>query len=122
VWQTPALESVIRQCGNRILLVQLSDWRTPRSTADRYILGEGEIPLAKIMRAIRKTGYEKAWIVELLSSFHLEGSLWKSDMDEVLRKNREAFERLWAQSEPGADESVDYHRERTSPQSAQAHT
>lgn len=98
VWQTPALESVIAQCGKRIRLVQLSDWKTPRSTADRYVLGEGEIPLANIIRAIRKTGYDGPWIVELLSSFHLPDSLWKGDMNEMLRKNREAFERLWGES------------------------
>lgn len=106
IWETPDLEQVIAQCGKRILLVQLSDWKTPRSTADRYILGEGEIPLAKMMRAIRKTGYSGPWIVELLSSFHLEGSLWKSDMDEMLDKNRTAFERLWAESESRQPEAV----------------
>jgi sugar phosphate isomerase/epimerase len=100
VWQTPALDDVIAQCGKRIRVVQLSDWRQPRSTADRYTLGEGEIPLARMMRAIRKTGYEGPWVVEILSSLHLDGSLWKSDMEEVLRKNHEAFDRLWDQSEP----------------------
>lgn len=100
VWQTPDLEDVIRQCGSRIRIVQLSDWKQPRSTADRYTLGAGEIPLAGIMRAIRNTGYDGAWVIEILSSYHLDGSLWKSDMDEVLRKNHEAFDRLWDQSTP----------------------
>lgn len=100
VWETPNLEDVIRQCGSRILVIQLSDWKTPRSTADRYTLGQGEIELAKIIRAIRATGFQGPWVVEILSSLHLEGSLWKSDMDEVLRKNHEAFDRLWNESEP----------------------
>jgi hypothetical protein len=30
----------------------------------------------------------------------LDGSLWKQDMDDVLRKNHEAFDRLWRQAEP----------------------
>lgn len=98
VWQTPNLEEVIRRCGSRIRVVQLSDWKQPRSTADRYTLGTGEIPLAKMIKAIRQTGYEGPWVVEILSSYHLEGSLWKADMDEVLRKNHEAFDRLWEQS------------------------
>ncbi len=42
VWQTADLDEVIRQCGDRIFLVQLSDWKTPRSTADRYSLGDGD--------------------------------------------------------------------------------
>ncbi len=100
VWQTPNLDEVISQCGKRILVAQLSDWKTPRSPADRYSLGDGEIPLAKMIRAIRATGYQGPWVVEILSSLHLEGSLWKSDMDQVLRKNHEAFDRLWQQSEP----------------------
>jgi sugar phosphate isomerase/epimerase len=72
----------------------------PRSTADRYTLGQGEIPLAKMLRAIRATRYDGPWVVEILSSMHLDGSLWKSDMDDVLRKNHEAFDRLWRESEP----------------------
>lgn len=95
VWQTPHLTDVIRQCGKRILLVQLSDWRTPRSTADRYSLGDGEIPLAEIVAAIRQTGYDGPWVVEILSSFDLVGSLWKSDLKELLRANRAAFEKIW---------------------------
>jgi sugar phosphate isomerase/epimerase len=100
IWETPNLEDVIRQCGSRILVIQLSDWKTPRSTADRYTLGQGEIPLAPIVRAIRGTGYIGPWVVEILSSMHLEGSLWKSDLNEVLRKNHEAFDNLWQQTNP----------------------
>ncbi len=100
VWQTPDLERVIAQCGERIFLVQLSDWKTPRSTADRYSLGTGEIPLESIICAIRETGYNGAWVVEILSSMHLEGSLWKRNLDDVLDENRRAFERLWNATAP----------------------
>ena len=82
VWQTANLDEVIRQCGDRIFLVQLSDWKTPRSTADRYSLGDGEIPLSDIMASIRKTGFDGPWVVEILSSYHLPGSLWKENIDE----------------------------------------
>lgn len=102
VWETPGLHDVVRQCNTRIALVQLSDWKTPRSTADRYSLGDGEIPLAPLIAAIRETGYAGPWVVEILSSLHLDGSLWKSDMCELLRKNHEAFDRLWRQSETAA--------------------
>lgn len=98
VWQTPKLDEVIAQCGERIFVVQLSDWKTPRSTADRYTLGTGEIPLAKIVLAIRETGYRGPWVVEILSSLELPGSLWKRDLAGVLRENREAFERLWQET------------------------
>lgn len=98
IFETPNLNEVIRRCGKRILVVQLSDWKMPRSTADRYTLGQGEIDLRSMMRAIRQTGFDGPWVVEILSSLHLDGSLWKSDMDEVLRKNHEAFDRLWQES------------------------
>ena len=99
IWETPNLHEVIRQCGKRILVIQLSDWKMPRSTADRYTLGQGEIPLAPMIRAIRETGFDGPWVVEILSSLHLDGSLWKSDMDEMLRKNHEAFDRLWQETD-----------------------
>jgi sugar phosphate isomerase/epimerase len=97
IWQTANVEELIRQCGDRILLVPLSAWRLPRSTADRYSLGKGEIPLAALIGAIRRTGYQGPWVVEILSSMHLEGSLWKSDLNALLDENRRAFERLWAE-------------------------
>jgi sugar phosphate isomerase/epimerase len=98
VWQSRDVEPLIAQCGPRILVVQLSDWKTPRSGADRYTLGDGEIPLASLIGAVRRTGYAGAWIVEILSSMHLDGSLWKGDLDAVLAANRDAFARLWASS------------------------
>lgn len=103
VWQSRNLDALIRACGRRIFVIQLSDWQTPRSTADRYGLGSGEIPLADMMRSIRATGYDGPWVVEILSSLHLDGSLWKRDLDEVLEENRKAFERLWSESAPNED-------------------
>lgn len=98
VWQTPALGAVIRQCGDRIFLVQLSDWKTPRSTADRYSLGDGDIPLTHIMASIRETGFDGAWVVEILSSYHLSGSLWKEDLDDLLERNYRRFIDLFERS------------------------
>jgi len=47
IFQTPALHEVLRACGNRIFVVQVSDWRRPRSGADRISLGDGEIDNAQ---------------------------------------------------------------------------
>jgi sugar phosphate isomerase/epimerase len=98
IWETPDLYDVIAACGKRILVIQASDWKMPRSPADRYSLGDGDLPLAGIFRAIRKTGFDGPWVVEILSSLHLEGSLWKGDMKAMLRANRDAFMRLWEES------------------------
>jgi sugar phosphate isomerase/epimerase len=100
VWQTPKLDEVIRQCGDRIFLVQLSDWKTPRSTADRYSLGDGDIPLSDIVTSIRETRFDGAWVVEILSSYHLAGSLWKGDLDDLLERNYRRFMKLFEEAAP----------------------
>ena len=100
IWETPNLNQVIAACGKRILVVQMSDWKMPRSPADRYSLGDGELPLCDMFKAIRKTGFDGPWVVEILSSLHLQGSLWKGDMPAMLRANHDAFMRLWSESAP----------------------
>ena len=66
IWQNADILEEIRRCGDRIFVVQLSDWRTPRSYQDRLVVGEGEIPLAPFLRAIYDSGYRGAYCVEIL--------------------------------------------------------
>ena len=100
VFMTPDLERLIAQAAGQLFVVQLSDWRTPRSNADRHTLGDGIIHHERIFRAIRATGYKGAWVIEILSDFALPDSLWKRDLDEVLAGNTRAFQSLWAASSP----------------------
>jgi sugar phosphate isomerase/epimerase len=99
IFQTPALHEVIRACGDRIFLVQVSDWHRPRSGADRTSLGDGEIDNAAIVRTIRETGYAGPYVLEIFSSESLPDSIWRSDLDATLQKNRDAFGRIWQASE-----------------------
>jgi sugar phosphate isomerase/epimerase len=94
VFRTPNLERVIAACAGRIFLVQMSDWRRPRSHADRLGLGDGTIDHRTILRAIRETGYDGAYVLELLSSESLPDSLWKSDLDALIERNARVFEEL----------------------------
>jgi sugar phosphate isomerase/epimerase len=94
VFRTPNLEQVIEACAGRILIVQMSDWRRPRSHADRFGLGDGCIDHRSILRAIRETGYDGAYVLELLSSESLPGSLWRSDLDALIQRNIGAFDEL----------------------------
>lgn len=94
VFRTPNLERVIAACAGRILIVQLSDWRRPRSHADRFGLGDGCIDHRSILRAIGGTGYDGAYVVELLSSESLPDSLWRSDLDALLERNVRVFDEL----------------------------
>jgi sugar phosphate isomerase/epimerase len=98
IFQTPNLHEVIRACGDRIFLVQVSDWHRPRSGADRISLGEGDIDNAAIMRTIRETGYTGLYVLEIFSGESLPDSIWRSDLDAVLKSNLDAFERLWNDS------------------------
>lgn len=91
VWQNAAIYDAIRACGDRIFVVQLSDWRTPRSFRDRLVPGQGEIPLAKFLRAVRETGYDGAFSVEIFSS-DVPDALWEADLEQVIRDSRAGIE------------------------------
>lgn len=100
IFQTPGLHEVIRTCGDRIFLVQVSDWHRPRSGADRISLGDGEIDNAAIVRTIRETGYSGYYVLEIFSGESLPNSIWRSDLDATLQKNLSAFESIWERSAP----------------------
>ena len=67
IFETPDLHDVIRQCRDRIFLVQVSDWRRPRSGADRVSLGDGSIDNAAIVASVRECGYEGPYVLEIFS-------------------------------------------------------
>jgi sugar phosphate isomerase/epimerase len=95
VWQSPRLDETIRRAGERIFLVQVGDWRPPRGWYDRLVPGDGRIPLAPIVAALRAAGYARPYVVELFSSESLEDSLWRADLDAVLDRSIVGFERVW---------------------------
>jgi sugar phosphate isomerase/epimerase len=67
IWQNAAVEEAIRACGDRIFVVQVSDWRTPRSFQDRLIVGQGAILLPPLLRAVHESGYRGPYVVEIFS-------------------------------------------------------
>lgn len=95
VFETPDLRAVIRQCGARIALVQVSDWRRPRRNADRLCVGDGGIQMAEMLAALRAAGYDRPYVVEIFSDESLPDSLWRADLDDVIDRNIVAFERAW---------------------------
>ena len=74
-------EEVARLDSDKIVVVHLSD-ATPRrgeqwSDADRGVFpGEGIIPLEEGIAAIRSTGYEGAWAIEMISDYYWEWDPW----------------------------------------------
>lgn len=95
IWQQPDVEGAIRRAGDRILVVQASDWRTPFSATDRLIPGDGAIPLGRLLRATRDAGFKGTCTVEIFSS-NVPDSLYDGDLADVIRRSRDGLERAWA--------------------------
>ena len=94
IWQNEDVEAAIARAGDRIFTVQASDWRTPRSFADRIVPGDGEIPLASLIAATRATGYDKPWVVEIFSN-DVDDSLYDRDLDGVVAACRKGMTAAW---------------------------
>ncbi len=94
IWQNAGVEAAIARAGDRILTVQASDWRTPRSFADRLVPGDGAIPLASLIRATRATGYDRPWVVEIFSN-DVPDSLYDDDLEAVVTRSRAGMAAAW---------------------------
>ena len=94
VWQNADLDAAILRSGPKIFVVQISDWRTPRSFLDRLIPGDGEIPLAAFLKSVRDTGFQGAYSVEIFSS-GVPNALWESDLEKVISNSRDGMKLAW---------------------------
>ncbi|MFC4907401.1 sugar phosphate isomerase/epimerase family protein [Actinomadura gamaensis] len=95
LWQDGDLLDDIASAGDRIFLLQVSDWRTPRSGADRRSVGTGQIPTGTLLHAVYDAGYRGPCILEIFSE-NVPDSLYDTDLDELLRDNRTALEHAWS--------------------------
>ena len=80
----------------QIFGVHISDWRTPHAFGDRVLPGMGEIPIVRLLRVIRKTGYRGAYALEIFSNPRLPDSLWKNPR-RTAAAGQKAFEQIWRQ-------------------------
>lgn len=94
VWQNANLAQAIAACGDRIFVVQLSDWRTPRSFQDRLTIGMGEIPFPPLLRALHASGFEGVYSVEIFSA-DVPDPLWEGDLVALIRDNRANLDAAW---------------------------
>ena len=95
-WEEADAPALIRKYGSKIFGVHVSDWRDPRAFADRFLPGEGIIPLVNILRAIRRTGYAGTYTLEIFSDTKLGDSLW-SDPRRTVVEGKKAFAKIWEQ-------------------------
>ncbi|HSI87396.1 MAG: sugar phosphate isomerase/epimerase family protein [Candidatus Methylacidiphilales bacterium] len=94
IWEDTAVPLLIQKYGNSIFGVHINDWRDPRAIGDRYLPGEGQIPLVPLLQAIRATGYSGAYTLEIFSDPQLPDSLWLNPEDTA-RRGRDAFAKVW---------------------------
>jgi len=96
IWQNASIEEEIRRAADRIFVLQVSDWRTPQSSGDRLVPGDGIMPIGKLLQIVRETKYTGACSVEIFSQ-DVDDSLYKTDLNEVIRRSRTGLENAWAQ-------------------------
>ena len=90
IWQNADVSQQIARAGSRIFTVQASDWRTPRSFADRIVPGTGDLPLADLICATRATGYDLPYVVEIFSN-DVSDSLYDRDLEQVVAECKKRF-------------------------------
>jgi sugar phosphate isomerase/epimerase len=94
IWQDADVEAEILACGDRIFVVQVSDWRTPRSYQDRLVVGQGEIPFPVLLGAIHESGFRGPYSLEIFSS-GVPDALWDGDMTQAIVESRDGLLQAW---------------------------
>ena len=97
VWDTPTVLDDIERHVARFTGVHIADWRDPpRSANDRALPGEGVANLNELVGALDRAGWDGPYDVEIFSDTELPDSLWGLSADELARRARQAFERVWS--------------------------
>jgi sugar phosphate isomerase/epimerase len=90
-WVERRLLDDVRARTSRIAVVQVSDFVVGTlAVNDRAVIGDGDVPLRPIVRAIADAGYDGWWDVELLGP-RIEAEGYESVVPRALT----AFEALW---------------------------
>ena len=97
-------DRLIRRYADRIVGVQVNDWREPtRGWCDRALPGEGRAGVPGILAALLECGYRGWYDLEIFSDDGTFGdaypdSLWAEDAADVARRGHDAFRQLWARA------------------------
>jgi sugar phosphate isomerase/epimerase len=107
-WPEPGLHDDIRRHVDRIDYVQVNDARDPERTwCDRMLPGDGIGVAVPILTTLMEAGYDGWYELEVFSDdgtfgTELEDSLWAIPHEELLRRGREAFERVYGEAAAAA--------------------
>ena len=84
------IEETVRQHAQRIFLVHVSDYKLETvNLPDRAMLGEGIVPVGRLLRALRDGGYGRVYEIEVIS-----GDLERMGYDAAIGRLVEAYGRL----------------------------
>jgi sugar phosphate isomerase/epimerase len=101
LWNTETLLEDIEREAGRVVGVHVADWREPtRSWADRVLPGDGVADLPAILGTLERAGWDGFYDLEIFSDNGMFGnawpdSLWDVPPQELARRGREAFDRVW---------------------------
>ena len=95
IFWDPKLSEGIKRAAGKIFGVHVNDWRFPTRDIllDRVLIGDGIIPVQKIIGEINATGYDGPFEIEILSE-----ELSKADYSELLEKIKESYKNILLQS------------------------
>ncbi|MEM6365802.1 MAG: TIM barrel protein, partial [Planctomycetota bacterium] len=96
-WWDPDLETQIETLGrhNRLFAFHLCDWRVPTRDllTDRALMGDGCIPISRILNCVEAAGFRGWHEVEIFSTDH-----WSSDQGCFLDQIISRYERCYQTS------------------------
>jgi sugar phosphate isomerase/epimerase len=100
-WDVQGVLEHLRTHANRLIGIQVNDWREPtRSWCDRVLTGDGIIDLPAIFSTLEGAGYNGWYDVEVFSDNGLFGnsypdSLWNLEAGELARRAVARFKAVW---------------------------
>ncbi|MFT8322129.1 MAG: sugar phosphate isomerase/epimerase family protein [Bacillus sp. (in: firmicutes)] len=94
LWQDNHLIEGINAAPELIFLLQVSDWRTPKSGFDRRSIGTGEIPTGQLLHSVYDAGYRGPCVLEIFSQ-NVPDSLYNTDLNKLIVDNQKALEQAW---------------------------
>ena len=89
----PSLVEQLPDIAEHLAIVQLGDGRVPpQGEQNRCRLGEGAVPLSRILGALAQSGYQGCYDIELMGE-----EIESTDYHELLRHSKQKFD-TWSQA------------------------
>jgi sugar phosphate isomerase/epimerase len=101
LWNTPQLIEDIEHHVDLFVGVHVADWGgSTRNWCDRVLPGDGVADLMQIFGALDRAGWKGYYDLEIFSDNGTFGnawpdSLWDVPVEELARRGKESFERVW---------------------------